>query len=104
MHDNAPSHCSYLTKEFLSNQGFKNGRLMEWPSNSPDLNPIENCFGSLKTFMYAGAKQYNSKKCLLDGLVSSVKKLDQIYINRLIKSMDTRIAELFEKKGNFLKY
>ena len=77
---------------------------MEWPSNSPDLNPIENCFGSLKAIIYACAKQYNSKKCLLDGLVSSVKKLDQIYINRLIKSMDIHIAELFEKKSNFLKY
>ena len=42
MHDNAPSHASQYTGEYLRNKGMKNEKIMEWPSQSPDLNPIEN--------------------------------------------------------------
>ena len=37
--DNDPKHTSRLAKEFLRNNV---PEVMDWPSNSPDLNPIEN--------------------------------------------------------------
>ena len=40
--DNAPSHASRFTKAWLSDQGIFGERLMDWPPQSPDLNPIEN--------------------------------------------------------------
>ena len=42
MHGNALSHASQYTGEYLRNKGMKNEKIMEWPSQSPDLNPIEN--------------------------------------------------------------
>ena len=45
MQDNAPSHASKFTREWLAKKGVKEDHLMTWPPASPDLNPIENFTG-----------------------------------------------------------
>ena len=44
-HDNDPKHTSRLVKNWLAEQEYK---VMIWPAQSPDLNPIENCWSYLK--------------------------------------------------------
>jgi transposase len=48
LQDGGLCHASKRIKDFLAEQPFK---VIDWPGNSSDLNPIENCWNHMKNLL-----------------------------------------------------
>ena len=103
MHDNAPGHAAKYTTEWLSNAGFGGDKLMVWPPNSPDLNPIEHFWAILKRKVYAENQQYNSLKSLWRSIKRCAASILPEEISALTKSVDQRLVSVLEAKGGHFK-
>lgn len=101
MQDNASIHVSRSTRAWLERH---NIAMLEWPANSPDLNPIENLWGILVRRVYAENKQYQSVSELKKAIVKAWQEIDQETIDNLILSMDNRIFQVINRKGGPTDY
>ena len=81
----------------------KKVRMLNWPGNSPDLNPIENLWALIKK------KVSTSNPTTLDELKRTIKEIwckdiDQNVCKNLTDSMPSRIQKVIKNKGNHTKY
>jgi transposase len=101
MQDGAPCHTAKSIKTYLAS---KNNPLLDWPGNSPDMNPIENVWEILKRKM--NKINITNKKDLIARLISVWFHDDDIKIAAMncIKSMPDRIRAIIKAKGGGTKY
>lgn len=99
--DNAPVHVSHKTKIWIRS---KFNKLLEWPSLSPDLNPIENLWGMLTRKVYEGGKQYNTVQELKGVITDIWNNIPQVTLANLSMSMKNRIYDLILAKGAIINY
>ena len=104
MQDNAPSHASRHTKQFLADNGFVGNRLMEWPSSSPDINPIENYWSVFKAKLYQSGRQFSNNDQLWQAITDTFAAMDRGLIATLTKSMNNRVIEIFKRNGNYISH
>ena len=102
MQDNAPSHASGMTRQFLTDNGFTGDRLMVWPPCSPDLNPIENYWSCFKRKLYEGGRQFHNNDDLWKAITDTFASMDRTLIGTLTSSMDNRVAEVLKRNGNYI--
>ena len=102
MHDNAHAHASQFTGEYLVSKGIKETKIMEWPSQSPDLNPIENLWSIVKSELYPDTKQYSSKKELWESLQRVCAAIKPETIKNLTNSMDDRLFKVVQANGGYI--
>ncbi len=77
---------------------------MDWPARSPDLNPIENVWGMLARKVYEGGRQNSNTKELKQQIENSWYDLDVGFLQKLIKSMSTRIFNMIRSNGKSINY
>jgi len=99
--DGDPKHTAKIVKEWIGKQHFQ---LMEWPAQSPDLNPIENLWSIVKRRL----AQYHAAPTNMGDLWERVKtewnRVPKEIINNLVESMPNRINQVISCKGLWTKY
>ena len=95
-HDNDPKHSSYYIEDF-----FKENNVKWWPTppESPDLNPIENVWGSMKQYLRTYYKPKNLQE-LKDGIESFWVTLTPEVCKRYINHLNKVIPKIVEVNGD----
>jgi hypothetical protein len=92
--DNDPKHTAKLNKTYLANCVVPT---LSWPSQSPDLNPIENLWSILGDKVKERCPQ--NEEQLFKVLHDAWNTLDVGLLQRLADSMPKRIAAVIAAKG-----
>jgi transposase len=105
-HDNDPKHTAKVTKAFLesSNLTEEEGRLLYWPAQSPDLNPIEHMWAYLKIQLGKYPTRPKSCKELWERISVEWYKIPVEFCRQLIRSMPRRLQAVHRAKGKHTKY
>ncbi len=98
-HDNDPKHTSKATVVFLKKNRVK---VIQWPSMSPDLNPIEHLWGILKRQVEHHSP--SSIQSLKEVLLEEWKKIDLAKCRQLVHSMPRRLGAVIKNHGGHTKY
>lgn len=97
--DNDPKHKSRFVQNWLNEH---NVPLMDWPSQSPDLNPIENLWDHLDSKIRSHS--ISNKNELWEVLKTEWAAISSKDCTRLIDSMPRRCREVINSKGYSTKY
>jgi len=99
--DRDPKHTAKVVQNWLSIQNFK---VLKWPAQSPDLNPIENLWAILKKRLSIYEKVPKNAHDLWLRVQSEWNDIQKPHIEKLVESMPKRIREVKKNKGLWTKY
>ncbi|CAB5202290.1 unnamed protein product [Rhizophagus irregularis] len=97
--DNDPKHTSHLAKNFLQENV---PAVMDWPSNSPDLNPIENLWALTKRNVEK--RQPKNLDELELFMIEEWHEISDEIINNLVRSMKKRCEEIIRVNGERINF
>ena len=99
--DLAPCHRANKVKKIFCEKGI---RVLDWPGNSPDLNPIENLWAILK--LEAQKKDCTTLEKMTQAIIDiwfGEPKM-KLHCSKLVDSMPKRVKEVIQKRGGHIKY
>uniref|UniRef100_A0A673XGL7 Tc1-like transposase DDE domain-containing protein n=1 Tax=Salmo trutta TaxID=8032 RepID=A0A673XGL7_SALTR len=98
-HDNDPKHTTKATKEWLKKKHIK---VLEWPSQSPDRNPIENLWRELK--VRVAKRQPQNLNDLEKICKEEWDKIPPEMCANLVANYKERLTSVIANKGFATKY
>ncbi len=97
--DNDPKHTAKITKEWLHNNSVT---VLEWPSQSPDLNPIEHLWRDLKMAVH---QRLSSNLTELEKICKEEwQRIPKSRCEKLVASFPKRLMAVLNQKGASTKY
>jgi hypothetical protein len=100
-HDNDPKHTAKATQDYLVAQGWK---ILDWPAQSPDLNPIEHLWRHLKIELSKLVTAPKNEEELWNAVIKVYYDISKEVCQNLIKSMPDRIKAVLQARGRHTKY
>lgn len=99
MHDNDPKHTSGLVKDWIIDEKI---RMLKWPAQSPDINPIENLWNDVENHVKS-AKPKNLNDLWIE-IQNGWKSITPDRCQKLVESLPRRLAAVLANKGFPTKY
>lgn len=98
--DGAPCHTAQKCMKWFAGNNVK---VLDWPGNSPDLNPIENLWSRLKKAV--AAKRPSNKRGLIESIIASwYHIITAEHLAALVESMPRRCQAVIDAKGFPTRY
>jgi DDE superfamily endonuclease/Transposase len=99
--DGDPKHRSGKATTWFKDNGFK---VLSWPAQSPDLNPIEHLWSHLKRRLGEYERAPGGVLELWERVEAEWNKIPASVCQGLIESMPRRVAAVLKAKGGHTKY
>ena len=99
--DNDPKHTSKVATDWFRRSRVKK---LPWPSRSPDMNIIEHVWNQLDALVRARNPLPRNKEELWVALQEEWTNFPKAALDKLYKSMPTRVAALLKARGGHTKY
>jgi transposase len=99
--DNDSKHTSHTAQKWFEDNGVE---VLEWPAQSPDLNPIEHLWAHLKRQLSGYNTSPTSMHELWQRVEAEWNKIPAQVCIDLIDSMPRRVAAVLKAKGGYTKY
>ena len=97
--DNDPKHTAKITKEWLRNNSVT---ILDWPSQSPDLNPIEHLWRDLKMAVH---QRSPSNLTELERICKEEwQRIPKSRCEKLVASFPRRLMAVLAQKGASTQY
>ena len=101
MQDGAPAHTAKLTQAWCSEHLPSYWAKVDWPGNSPDLNPIENLW-SILAYKLSKLPEVSTINSLVIQLKKVWSGIDPVILQNLTNDMPNRISEIINRSGDYI--
>jgi len=101
MEDGAPIHRAKVSNDWRDEHELQK---LVWPAQSPDLNPIENLWSTMKRAVYKKHRSSDTVDVLIKNIREAWENLSMKEVNTLVESMPNRVKKLSKNKGKGIDY